>query len=126
SPSFAVRPPTVTRPASIHVSIARREPSPAAASSFCSRSPRGNASADGAGSGFFGLGCGLGGVLFFNGLRRGLVELQGFRDLFERRQLLEGSQAEIVQELAGRRVKRRAPRRLAVADCVNPAATLER
>src|SRR5881396_1157044 len=38
SPSLAARPPTVTRPASIQDSISRREPRPAAASSFWSRS----------------------------------------------------------------------------------------
>ena len=53
SPSFATFPLSVTRPASIHVSISRREPRPAAASSFCSRSPEGAASrlAVGAGGG---------------------------------------------------------------------------
>jgi hypothetical protein len=56
----------VTRPAAIQVSISRREPTPAAASSFCSRSPAGAASglAVGAGGGMllllFFSDCGLG------------------------------------------------------------------
>src|SRR5213592_2972135 len=39
SPSVARRPSTVTRPAAINSSHARREPTPAVASTFCRRSP---------------------------------------------------------------------------------------
>src|SRR6478752_9175487 len=111
SPSLAVLPPTPTRPASIQVSISRREPKPAAASSFCSRSAPAGGSAAGAGA----LGCGLGagfalgsgGFGFtrrsgrFGGRCVGWFKLEGLRDLLERRELLERTQPEVVEEFLG-------------------------
>src|SRR5712671_3971948 len=116
SPSLATRPPTVTRPASIQDSMVRREPRPAAASSFCSRSARFSASGTG---GCFGFGVGGTGA-GFGGLDR--LKLEGLGDFLERRQLLERAQAEVVEELAGGGVKRRAARRFAMADHVDPGA----
>src|SRR5712671_4586396 len=140
SPSFATRPPTVTRRASIQVSISRLEPRPAAARTFCSRSPcnagsaAGGLTADAPGglaagpcAGFFGLG-GLGGRRFlsFNdlGLRR--RQLQGLGDFLERRQLLERAQAEVVEELPRGGVEGGPAGRLAMAHRIDPAAILER
>jgi hypothetical protein len=100
---LATLPFTLTRPASIQVSISRREPNPAAASSFCNRS------AVGAGGGLLLLGlffadCGF---CFCLGFGRGNhLELEGLGDLFERRQLLQRAQAEVVEELGGRGVER--------------------
>src|SRR5436189_4434150 len=93
SPSFATRSPNVTRPASIQPSISRREPRPAAASSFCSRSPRG--SAVGAGGGF----ALLIGLLGPDGRFRcgGRLKREGLGDFLERRQLFQRAQAEIVE-----------------------------
>src|SRR5947207_13871200 len=54
SPGLATRPATVTRPAAIHDSISRRDPRPAAASTFWRRS------AFCAGGGGFGFGFGFG------------------------------------------------------------------
>src|SRR6059058_4028480 len=98
SPNCARRPPIVTRPASIHDSISRREPKPAAARSFCRRS------AFRAGGGA-GLGVGFGGGFRVRGPGARLGGRDGFkrerlRDLLERRQLLERAQAEVVEELA--------------------------
>src|SRR5712671_6500798 len=130
SPSFARRAPTLTRPASIQVSISRREPRPAAARTFCSRSPcnagsvaRGLAAgasgglAAGPGTGFFGLG-GLGGRRFlsFNDLGLRWGELEGLRDVRERRQLLQRTQAEVVEELPRGGVEGRPAGRFAMAD----------
>src|SRR5258706_13416593 len=86
SPSFAVLPLTATRPASTQPSIARREPRPAAARTFCSRS------ACGAGSVLLlGLAVGRteGGVAFVSLRSAGRFELEGFGDFFKRRQLLQ-------------------------------------
>src|SRR3989442_6429777 len=83
SPSLAARPPTVTRPASIQDSISRREPRPAAASSFWSRS------AFCAGGGF-GLGFGVGGTGTRLGGRGGL-KLEGPRDFLWWRPLFQAS-----------------------------------
>src|SRR6266513_1852578 len=121
SPSLAVRPETETRPASIQDSIARREPWPAAARSFCSRSPCGLAV--GSGGCFFRLG--IGGSLPGVGHRKTL-ELNGFGDFLKRRQLLQGAQPEIVEKLARGGVKRRPARGLALAHGVDPAAVLQR
>src|SRR5258706_14725123 len=110
SSSFVTWPRTITLPAVIHVSISRREPKPAAASNFCRRSPEGLA-----GGGF--VGGGLGG--------RGL-KLQRPSDLFERRPLLQRAQAQVLEEGLGRGGERRAPRRVAVADHVDPAAAFQR
>src|SRR5438874_1430577 len=83
SPSLATRPLTVTRPASIQDSISRREPRPAAASSFWSRSAFRSGGGGGLGfGGGFGIcrpDAGLGG--------RDRLKLQGLGDFFERRQL---------------------------------------
>src|SRR5919201_1579768 len=87
SPSLATRPRTVTRPASIHDSISRREPRPAAASSFWRRSAFGAGGGGGFGFGFgdaFGVGRP---DARFSG-RDGL-KLQGLGDLLERRQLFQ-------------------------------------
>src|SRR4051795_8420369 len=87
SPSLATAPLTVMRPASIQDSISRREPRPAAASTFWRRSA-------------FGA-CGL--LSFRVGradarFRRGDgLELQRFRDFLERRQLFQRAQAEVVE-----------------------------
>src|SRR5258708_25964788 len=108
SPSLATRPPTVTRPASIQDSMVRREPRPAAASSFCSRSARFSASGTG---GCFGFGVGGTGA-GFGGLDR--LKLEGLGDFLERRQLLERAQAEGGEERAGVGVKRRAAPRVAL------------
>jgi hypothetical protein len=56
----------------------------------------------------------------------GGLKLQSLRDFLERRQLLERAQPEVVEELSGGGVQRRAAGRLAVADHVDPAARLER
>lgn len=88
SPSLAVWPFTDRRPASIQPSISRREPRPAAASSFCSRS------AGRSGGLLFVLSCGLGrlvadgGFCRFGAGGRGL-QLEGLGDFFKRRQLLQ-------------------------------------
>src|SRR5688572_18412616 len=138
SPSLATRPLTLTRPASIQASMPRREPSPAAASSFCSRSPSAGGSAAGAGGALgFGLGAGFrpfssGGFGDarssgrFGGLLGGGLKLESLRDFLERRQLLERAQPEVVEELPGGGIQRRPAGRLAVADHVDPAARLER
>src|SRR5436309_2654444 len=122
SPSLAARPPTVTRPASIQDSISRREPRPAAASSFWSRSAFGAGGGGGLGfGGGFGIcrpDAGLGG--------RDRLKLEGLGDFFERRQLLERAQPEVVEEFAGSGVQRRPARRFAVADDVDPAPGFER
>src|SRR5213083_139231 len=118
SPSLAARPPTVTRPASIQDSISRREPRPAAASSFWSRS------AFCAGGGF-GLGFGVGGTDTRLGGRDGL-KLEGLRDFLEWRQLFQRAQAEVVEEFAGGGVQRRPAGRFAVPDDVDPAPGFER
>src|SRR5204863_1188975 len=125
SPSLATRPATVTRPAAIHDSISRRDPRPAAASTFWRRSAF---CAGGGGFGFgfgFGVGFRIGGAhARFSGRAR--LERERLGDFLERRQLLERAQAEVVEELARGRVKRRAARRLAMAYRVDPAASLER
>src|SRR6185436_2281929 len=110
APNFAIFPETAIRPAAIQVSISRREPRPAAASSFCSRTP----STDGLSAGPAGSAAGAGGALGF-GLCAGFfarnsgrfdggrirplgcgLKLEGLRDLLERRQLLERAQPEVV------------------------------
>src|SRR5512139_4324504 len=97
SPSFATCPRTVTRPALIQVSISRREPKPAAASSFWILSPAGLLEGGAGGDG------GLLGRFIRRRLRGGGLELQRARDLLQRRQLLERAQAQIVEEgLRGR------------------------
>src|SRR5437016_1508567 len=116
SPSLAARPPTVTRPASIQDSISRREPRPAPASSFWSRSAFRS-------GGCFGFGVG-GADAGFGGRDR--LKLEGLGDFLERRQLLERAQAEVVEELAGRGVKGRTAGSLAMADDVDPVACLQR
>src|SRR6185369_16162988 len=125
SPSLATRPPSVTLPASIQPSICRREPRPAAASSFCSRSPRGSAVGSGGG---FRLPCASFGFLAGDGGWRGgrRFKREGLGDFLKRRQLFQRAQPEVVEELACRGVERRAARRLAVADDVDPAAVLQR
>ena len=55
----------------------------------------------------------------------GIGEVQGGSDLFERRQLGETAQTEVVKEFPGRRQQRRSPRRVAMTNDVNPAALLE-
>src|ERR1044071_3230816 len=131
SPSFETFPETAMRPASIQVSISRREPRPAAASSFCSRSPRGSRTGSAAGAGGA-LGFGLGAGFFalsqgrFGGGGRCGLKLESMRYLLERRQLFERAQAEVVEELLGGGVERRPAGRLAMADDVDPAARLER
>src|SRR5690349_19524858 len=90
SPSLASAPLTAIRPASIHDSISRREPRPAAAKTFWSRS----AFCAGGGLGFgrvFVIG--RSGACFGG---RDWLKLQRLRDFLERRQLLEGAQAEVV------------------------------
>src|SRR5262249_37657357 len=118
--SFATRPWTVTRPASIQPSISRRDPSPAAARSFCRRSA---------------VGAGGGGLLLLAGFfgtdsrfRGGdaWLKSESLSDFRQRRQLFQRAQAEVVEETAGRGVERGASRRLAVADDVDPAARLQR
>src|SRR3954469_17855743 len=95
SPSCATRPAMVTRPAAIQVSISRREPRPARASSFCKRSGCSLAFGAGGGAGFgFGLGERFS---FADGFRiggahtgfggRARLERERLRDLLERRQL---------------------------------------
>src|SRR5262245_31378025 len=92
SPSLATFPLTVIRPAAIQTSISRRDPRPAAASSFCSRS------AVGAGGRL---------LLLFRfpdsglGARRHHGQLEGLGDLFQRRQLFERAQPEVVEEPGG-------------------------
>src|SRR5258706_8151045 len=131
-----MRPSTATRPASIQDSISRREPRPAAASSFSSLSPRGStavlagltAAFAGSAAALAGLAAGSGaGFRFFRSFGgfvadfrfggRGLgggggFNLEGLGDFFERRQLLQRAQAQVVQELAGGGVKRKAGPRL--------------
>src|SRR3954470_7636379 len=123
SPSLATRPARVTRPAAIHDSISRRDPRPAAASTFCRRSAF---CAGGGGFGFgFGVGFRIGGAhARFSGRAR--LERERLGDFLERRELLERAQAEVVEELTRGRVKRRAARRLAMAYGVDPAASLQR
>src|SRR5688572_27528123 len=120
SPRVATRPWIVMRPAAIHASISRREPKPAAASSFWIRSARGSVrcGADG--------GRGDGAGLFLGCRRGGGFERKGLGDLRERRQLGERAQPEIVKESLRRRVERGPARRLAMADDVNPAPGFER
>src|SRR6267378_2185848 len=120
SPSLATRPPAVTRPASIQDSISRREPRPAAASSFCSRSA-------------FGAGGGLGFCGGFGICRpdaglcgRDGLKLEGLGNFFKWRQLFQRTQAEVVEEPARRGVEGGPARRLAVADDIDPAARFER
>src|ERR1041385_761957 len=128
SPSFAILPPTATRPASIPPSISRRDPSPAAARSFCSRSAVG--APDGLAVGPCG---GLGSLrsVFFGTDSRfrgggGWFKGKSLGDFLERRQLLQRAQPEVVEELARRGVERRPARSFAVADDVDPAAILQR
>src|SRR6266508_3390024 len=94
SPSVATCPSTVTRPAAISSSQARREPTPAAASTFCSRS---------------GLGI------------SDLVHVVG-QERCERRKLVEAVQAELFQEQRGGPVQERPGLRLAAALLDQPAA----
>src|SRR5690242_9986458 len=113
SPSFATRPPTVTRPAAIQDSISRREPRPAAASSFWRRSAFGAGGGGWLGFGF-GRGVGVGRPDARLGGRDGLKG-ERLRDFFERRQLFERAQPEVVKEFTGGGVERRAAGGLAVA-----------
>src|SRR3970282_1747583 len=108
SPSRAGAPFRLTRPAAIQASICRREPWPAAASSFCRRSACGRL------VGGFGDG----------GDRRGL-KLQRLGNFLERRQLLQRAQPEVVEGGLLGGVKRRPSRRLPVPDGVDPAAALQ-
>src|SRR4051794_37255644 len=103
-PSVAARPLTVMRPAAISASMSRREPCPARASALCSRSAGARGPLRGALLGLGGL-AGLGGR---RSGRLGLRELKGFSDLFERRQLLQRAQPEVVEELLGGREQGRA------------------
>src|ERR1044071_3826911 len=111
---------TATRPASIQPSISRRDPSPAAARAFCSRS----AVRAGGGLwlllvvGFFGTDS------RFRGGWRGFKR-EGLGDFLERRQLFQRAQPEVVEELPGSGVQRGTARRLAMADDVDPAAVLQ-
>src|SRR6185295_11255986 len=116
SPSFATRPRTMTRPAVIQVSICLREPKPAAASSFCSRSPVKSACAAGGWCSRF-VGGGLG--------RRGF-KLEGPGDFLQRRQLLQREEPEVIEEGLGRRVEGGPARRIPMADDIDPAAALQR
>src|SRR3954454_7518045 len=134
SPSWATRPATLTRPAAIQVSISRREPRPARASSFCRRSGCSLPFSAGGGADFgfglgepfsFGDGFRIGGThTGFSGRSR--LECECLGDLLERRQLLERAQAKVVEELARGRVERRTAGRLAMAYRVDPAASLQR
>src|SRR5205814_10241739 len=114
SPSLAARPSTVTRPASIQVSISRREPNPAAASSFWSRS-----AFSAGGGGGFGF-CGGFGICRPDARLGGLdrLKLEGLGDFLERRQLFQRAQAEVVEKAARRGVEGRPSRRFAVANDV--------
>src|SRR3954467_11371351 len=105
SPSLASAPLTVTRPASIQDSISRREPRPAAATTFWIRS------AFGAG-GLFRFRVGWADARFCGGYR---LELQRLRDFLERRQLLQRGQSQVVEELPRRRIERRPTGRFALA-----------
>src|SRR5512132_512993 len=92
SPSFATWPRTVTRPAEIQPSISLREPKPAAASSFCSRSPAGTAEASAAAALALLAGGWRGG--FVGGLLSNLRGSRWFKlerpgDLLKGRQLLQ-------------------------------------
>src|SRR5438874_11229873 len=97
SPSLATEPLTVMRPASIQDSISRREPRPAAARTFWSRS----AFCTG---GSLGFGVGRADARFGGG--DGL-ELQRLRDFLEGRQLFQRAQPEIVEGVPGGRIERR-------------------
>src|SRR5256885_15694854 len=88
SPSVAVCPSTVTRPAAMSSSQARREPTPAAARTFCRRSS------------VVGIG--------------DLVRVVG-QERRERRQFLDAVQAELLQEQGRGAVQERAALRLAAA-----------
>src|SRR6185503_4836494 len=91
SPSFAVWPRTITLPAVIQVSISLREPKPAAASSFCNRSPAWLLGGAGGWRGGF-----VGGL---PNLRGGCgLKLESARNFLERRQLLQRAQSEVVEE----------------------------
>src|SRR4029077_9524707 len=104
SPSLAIAPLTVTRPGSIQDSISRREPRPAAASSFWRRSAFGT-------GGSLRFRVGWEGARFRSG--HGL-ELQRLRNFLQRRQLFQRAQPKIVEEFPGGGVERRPARRLAV------------
>src|SRR5262252_5772240 len=102
-PSAARAPFTVTRPPAMAASMARREPTPARARTLCSFSagPELDARLGGLG----GRLCGLLGRLLGRG-RGDLREIKRLDDVFERGQLLERAQPQVVQEKLGRAVQR--------------------
>src|SRR3954471_12667657 len=95
SPSLATAPLTVMRPASIQDSISRREPRPAAGSTFCRRSAFFTGGYLGFRVGREDARCGRG-----NGLK-----LQGLRDFLQGRQLFQRAHPQVVEELPGGRVE---------------------
>src|SRR5882724_307455 len=119
SPSLATEPLTLMRPASIQDSISRREPRPAAARTFWSRSAFCTCPLAFSACGLLRFRVGWAGARFGGG--DGL-KLQRLRDFLEGRQLFQRAQPEVIEEFPGGRVERRPTRRLAVADDVDPAA----
>src|SRR5260370_1076349 len=103
SPSFATLPRTVTRPAVIQVSISRRDPNPAAASNFCSRSPAGLPELGGVAGG---RRVGFVGGLVGRRLRGRGLKLERAGDLLERRQFLQREQSQVVKERLRRGIER--------------------
>src|SRR5512133_4151418 len=99
-PTVAGSPLTLTRPAAIHCSISRREPTPAPASTLCSLSVAAGAL----------VGCGgrCGSLcdcarLFAGRCLRGKVECAAY--LIKRWQFLQGAQAQVIKESLGRRIQ---------------------
>src|SRR5882672_7485278 len=126
-PKAARAPLTLTRPAAIAASIARREPAPERARTFCSFSA--GPVLDGAGLGRLcgGLVAALSG-LFGRRLRVGrgdLREIKGFDYVFQRRQLFERAQAQVVQEGLGGAIQGRTPRHFLMPEHLDPVALLE-
>src|SRR5262252_6494297 len=123
APRVARAPFSVTRPAVIAASMARREPNPERARTLCSFSAR--AALGGARlGGLCGGRCGL----FerrLDGGRGDLRELKRLDDVFQGRQLLERSQPEVVQEGLGGPVEGRAPGHFLVPQHLDPVALLE-
>src|SRR5882672_4790597 len=119
-PRAARAPLTVMRPDAIAASMARREPSPERARTLCSFSA-GPGGLDGAGLGRL---CGF----VRRRLRGGcgdLREVKRLCDVFQRRQLFERAQTEVVEKCLGGRVERRMPGDFLVPDHLDPVALLE-
>src|SRR5690348_14786838 len=121
SPSVATLPSTVTMPSAMNPSHSRRDPRPALASTFCSRSTRaGGGGASGAGSkaeagkSVSDSALGIGNLVY-------VVGEEGSK----RRQLVDAVQAQLLQEQRGRPVEERAALRLA-ATLFDQAARHER